>query len=587
MVFDVALIPQGAVALPTPDMSAQEVAALEQLNEAATEVTALAAKKRDERAAAGIVDTPPTPEPPAADANGGMELNFGTPLSILGSAESGRLRRLAFGRSLQDEGGDEFAIDITQFMSFELVRGTDSAPERKLAYTPKLDGFGGESLKIAFEFENPLYVSVGETPDLIVAQFTDPRLLVDPETGMFVQTPGIITELPRMLLSDNATEILGASCYLFAAATNTWIIVLIFIAFSLTAMTKSIWQFVNTIQILAYLRWFVTWPANGDMAFKCLDYSVSGKIQTDFLWNIFEHAIYGEDHFKKPLNEVDKYPVFVNEDDNLAKALGIYPALLVVIVLAMIYTLVLKKCKSRNLKMRKQYNSLNRKLYYNTLIRYLLEINLPLTHQCISVVWFVGLNSMTTSVLHGVFGLLMIVFPALILQFVLRNKSKLQERNYVSRYGTLYQGVKTDRKSTALYSFVFVMRRLLFVCIVVFFDEYAFAKPMAFLQANVLYLIWTGWTKPHTDPWYNFLEKLNEVGLIVIGYVFMLQTAFMEDQEVKYQMGWAAIWIAVVLYFFNFISMIYVFMRELKHSYRMYSVKRKFILQYSRKGMIE
>lgn len=33
--------------------------------------------------------------------------------------------------------------------------------------------------------------------------------------------------------------------------------------------------------------------------------------------------------------------------------------------------------------------------------------------------------------------------------------------------------------------------------------------------------------------------------------------------------------------------MLYVFMRELKHAYRMYSVKRKFILQYSRKGMIE
>lgn len=52
-------------------------------------------------------------------------------------------------------------------------------------------------------------------------------------------------------------------------------------------------------------------------------------------------------------------------------------------------------------------------------------------------------------------------------------------------------------------------------------------------------------------------------------------------------MGWAAIWICVVLYFFNFISMLYVFMRELKHAYRMYSVKRKFIIQYSRKGMIE
>lgn len=66
-----------------------------------------------------------------------------------------------------------------------------------------------------------------------------------------------------------------------------------------------------------------------------------------------------------------------------------------------------------------------------------------------------------------------------------------------------------------------------------------------------------------------------------------LQTAFMNDQVVKYVMGWAAIWICVVLYFFNFISMVFVFFRELRHAYRMYSVKRKFILQYSRKGMIE
>jgi len=52
-------------------------------------------------------------------------------------------------------------------------------------------------------------------------------------------------------------------------------------------------------------------------------------------------------------------------------------------------------------------------------------------------------------------------------------------------------------------------------------------------------------------------------------------------------MGWTAIWICVVLYFFNFISMLYVFFRELRHAYRMYSVKRKFILQYSRKSMID
>lgn len=67
----------------------------------------------------------------------------------------------------------------------------------------------------------------------------------------------------------------------------------------------------NTIQILAYIRWFVEWPANGEMAFKCLDYSVSGRLQTDIIWNLYEYAVYGEDHFKKPLSEVGKYPEFI------------------------------------------------------------------------------------------------------------------------------------------------------------------------------------------------------------------------------------------------------------------------------------
>ena len=93
-------------------------------------------------------------------------------------------------------------------MSFNLVRGESSAAEKKLRYTPKLDGFEGSELSIKFEFENPLYVSIGDTPDRMVAQFTDPRMLMDPTTGMFVQTPGIVTELPRMLLSDDATEVL-------------------------------------------------------------------------------------------------------------------------------------------------------------------------------------------------------------------------------------------------------------------------------------------------------------------------------------------------------------------------------------------
>ena len=41
-------------------------------------------------------------------------------------------------------------------------------------------------MTIKFDFDFPLEVSTGDTADLILAEFTDPRLLMDPETGMFV-----------------------------------------------------------------------------------------------------------------------------------------------------------------------------------------------------------------------------------------------------------------------------------------------------------------------------------------------------------------------------------------------------------------
>ena len=356
-------------------------------------------------------------------------------------------------------------------MTFELVRGANSAPEKKLRYTPRLGDFSGDGLKIEFDFDHPLYVSAGDEPDKIVAQFTDPRLLLDPNTGMFIQTPGMITELPKMLLSDDATEVLGASCFLVASATNTMIVIFILIAFSLVAMTKSIWQFVNTIQMLAYLRWMVEWPANADLGYRCLDYSVSGRLQTDIAWNIYEIAMYGENWDKKLKSDVEGLPAFIDEQKNLPKALGVYTFLAVLILATMIYVLVLKHCKSKNLKMRRTYNLLNRKLYYNTLLRFALEIDLKLTHQAVSIIWFIGLSALQVSVLHGIFLILMIMLPIGVVSFLTRNRKKLDERKMVARYGTLYQGIKTDSWWTAIYNGVFLLRRLFMVCLVVFAND--------------------------------------------------------------------------------------------------------------------
>ena len=147
-------------------------------------------------------------------------------------------------------------------MKFTLVPGEGAADIRLLRFKPELSSFSDNRMEISFMFDNPLEVSTGDTPDLIIAEFTDPRLLVDPKTGMFVQNEGMITKLPRLLLSDNSTEVLVGVCSVVSSVANVMLIVAIVVAFYLSSVSKSIWQLVNVVQLLAYIRFFVIWPAN-------------------------------------------------------------------------------------------------------------------------------------------------------------------------------------------------------------------------------------------------------------------------------------------------------------------------------------
>jgi hypothetical protein len=132
-------------------------------------------------------------------------------LDIVGSdAQVERLNRRSrqLGRNLQEFNTGAVKIDINDFMRFMLVRGEGASDEKLLRFSPSLSGFDGSSMEVQFDFENPLEVSTGDEPDKIVAFFTDPRLLMDPVTGMFVQNDGMVTEMPRQLMQTAATAML-------------------------------------------------------------------------------------------------------------------------------------------------------------------------------------------------------------------------------------------------------------------------------------------------------------------------------------------------------------------------------------------
>ena len=131
------------------------------------------------------------------------------------------------------------------------------------------------------------------------------------------------------------------------------------------------------------------------------------------------------------------------------------------------------------------------------MLRFAIEIDLTLTHQCISVLWFVDLSILQVSVVHGVFCLIMLIFPIATLAFLLRRRERLPERSMIGRFGTLYQSIKTHSNSTGIYTAIFLFKRLLFVCLVVFLNDYQLFKVLVFMWVQVFYLIWVGWSKPH------------------------------------------------------------------------------------------
>ena len=53
----------------------------------------------------------------------------------------------------------------------------------KLLYTVNLVDYSDESISLEMNFEDPLYVSTGDSPDSIVVSFLDPELFASKKTG--------------------------------------------------------------------------------------------------------------------------------------------------------------------------------------------------------------------------------------------------------------------------------------------------------------------------------------------------------------------------------------------------------------------
>ena len=163
----------------------------------------------------------------------------------------------------------------------------------------------------------------------------------------------------------------------------------------------------------------------------------------------------------------------------------------------------------------------------------------------------------------------------------------LDHRVTKSKYGTLYEGIKTHHMTTAHYTSVFLWRRLIYVLVVVLLDQFVYFKIQLFLLLQTFYLIYLGYSKPHSNNLFNWLDLFNEYFILCAGYYMMINTLFMPDLEVRYWFGWTSVYVYTGLFTINFLFLLVSFVVELKHRVRMNRLKNTFSVAYSRKELME
>jgi len=127
----------------------------------------------------------------------------------------------------------------------------------------------------------------------------------------------------------------------------------------------------------------------------------------------------------------------------------------------------------------------------------------------------------------------MFMTPLLTLYFALTKLNKVEDPNFKAKYGSLYEGLKTDSKIHLLCNFIFTSRRAILIVVTVFLTDYPGIQIMIYIffaEINIIYLIQF---KPYEDSATNYNEIFNEGCVLAASYQLFAFTDFVDDLDSK------------------------------------------------------
>lgn len=138
-----------------------------------------------------------------------------------------------------------------------------------------------------------------------------------------------------------------------------------------------------------------------------------------------------------------------------------------------------------------------------------------------------------------------------------KNRAKLGTPEVRSKYGELYLGLKPDKPGVVNHSFVFMVRRSLFIALTFALFDQPSLQVHLMIYMTVFYVMYLGYADFFETRLVKRLEMTNESVFILIQYQFVLLLNLVWDTQMRLHIGTAIIVLTSCLLALNFLIIIY------------------------------
>ena len=214
--------------------------------------------------------------------------------------------------------------------------------------------------------------------------------------------------------------------------------------------------------------------------------------------------------------------------------------------LTILLELAMRKCTSCSKRIKRKQKDMNRSLYWSSLLIILFESYAVVTICCLIGLHVIGFETAGMALQSSICIIYFIFFltvPFAMICYVAYIFTEVESKEVVEKFGHILKSLDTKRRGriVLLQPTWFLLRRLtLSIAVVIFYDKLIVQVYLVVAQIIIQVIIY-GYARPFKDSSRVPMELFNEVILMCLLYTMICFTAWIQNIEMKFNIGFVSI----------------------------------------------